>query len=963
MVVHNKKGKSGTIARNSTARILVLGDKNVGKSASIVRFTTGRYIQDYCGSTDDWLYRHRLDTNCKNGSPMLNNSSNNYDFIEMLEQKDIQFLNSCPRCINNSISCKGSSRIKTNDDDDDNNFSIKTNKRNEQDDEIDEFGQRRQTKQQAPGAQNSLASRVAMDQQIDNELHEKQQLLNKLHWANAYVVIYSINDISSFNKAIKYLNLIANNINCNSQSNQQQQQSLNQQKLSSNCSGTKNTNNSQLLNRFSPLNNQANATLLDCNCHQPSVTSTHAHGHPQSNTNKRPVLLLANKKDLEKDGRQVPTSDGLVLAMRHQAVFAELSIADSRKQIETNITSLMERINPGDLHIDLIHHNQQRPAASLAGQQTQILQWIPTRPVLLQPIWASIVKSKPVGATTVQSCRLLPPARPQEAEVRLLAPITSVRLDSMRPLEAKPLCLRQLQQPLKPMIETTGGARIITGRAQSVVQEIPKTLLAGPIKRTKPNGGRYESFKLSFKKASMAIVSSGVLAKSANRQSSPGPSANESKKKDSFESAEPIELGTGSGCSFYLANASDSDTSSKTLSLSDRSTNWIKSHMKPGGANSKSRAPSVSSVASVACSDPKLYNNIGGKNQPTSVVPLNGIADRFKKPLFRYRSRRKTVAFDSLASQGSGDEISAGPRTDSMDVSQADTLSITSESFGGLTTTTTTTKVATPTVGAPSSASAATSHSLTRCSSGRSSSSLSTTDNYYNNSIGRQDQANINLARQSGQQQQQPQQNSLKPTRQDRVPSSVGSAASTCSSSIGSTNLTGRPHSNNSFNSRSTLSRASTSGGSFEESCDDDQVNSLKLTCSIDQHKPQMFASSQPVSSPVFVANSMSQQMRGKQEANKANKRYQLVKTVQSTINSLTRTGQSNSASSQPAATKSFCKGLFRYSAAPIEAKLTTTTTTTATPTKRNQSSENSMVMGLAKVERIPNVPFVGFCK
>lgn len=882
MMVVNKRNKM--ISGNSTARLLVLGDKQVGKSASIVRFTTGRYIQDYCGSTNDWLYRHPL------GFEPRRNVSN---VVELLEQKDIQFCNLMSL-------------------DSDQQESVKASNSNQQ----------------------SLASRVALDQQIDNELYEKQQLLNKLHWANAYIVIYAINDINTFNKAIKYLNLIDNNVNSQHQ-HQYQYQHQQQQQQQSNNSGGK--NGAKLLNLLSPSQqgsfnctapsaNNSPYSSTNCTCLSSSTSPARSMINNSTVANslnhlKRPVLLLGNKRDLEKNGRQVPLNDGRLLAIRHQTMFAEISIAESSKPIENILLELIEQISPADLHI-----SQQQQSTTAALQNTQLIQWKPLQAVELAtiaPVWASLVKSKPIGSTIVQSSRLIASARPQEADVRLLTPLSSCSLvASSRPLESQ--TVRQSCSPLRPLLLATtscGATLAEVAKVQPVTYGAAKPLVASqiivdqkPSAYNKSSNGRYENFKSSFKKASMAIVSSRTLAKCAHR-SPPGALFASGGHKSSTE-MDPREL-----VSCYSNNASDSDTSSvsKTMSLSDRSSNWLKSHIRLGGH----MTTTSQNLAVGNSSDTKLNNN-NNASQPSSI-------DRFRRPLFKYKSRRKTVAFDQMAAtSASNDEFA--PVADPLASSQTDTESIASQSLGKLVDvkrpravapTSTMSNYTTPALATSTTATTTTTSGISnnynpaRCSSGRSSSSLSTTDTYYSSLflVCRHDQQSA-----------------------DRAPSSAGSmsiCSSTNTSSSGTTHKALGQQVTASNNSRSTLSRASTSGGSYEDTSGDELLTlsgaqPVAIGPSTTRHLP-LLSSVSGVGAFTNKPNS---------------KRQQLVKTVQSTLTNLTKSSNSTA----QVAKKSFCNALFKYST-PCEAKTMIT------------NNQNLVSGELATIEQIHGIPIIGYCK
>lgn len=851
-------GKRKTTLRHLAARCVVLGDKQVGKSAAIVRFTTGRFIQEYSGSTNDWLYRHSLGFDAKKNATTS---------LELLEQKDIQF-------------CSSSNFFATSTNTTNNNNNNNTN-------------------------HQSLASRVALDQQIDNELHEKQQLLKKLHWADAYIVIYAVNDISTFNKAIKYLNLIANTINSPSDNHKRQQNgatssgssgtgssqaSQHGSNSNGNCSNSSsvssNLNNlgsitssggNKLLNRLSPsyhsqhshsnstgsiYNGCTNKIISPINLHSGNRSgSVFCSCNPTPNGNiKRPILLLANKSDLGRTGRQVSAADGRLLAIRHQSMFAEVSVAESHKLIENVVNSLIEQIDPACLHVDYymsqqnqseIHsnnnnNNNHHQRIVQDSFQPKLVQWIPTLELalnqtnigLMAPVWGNIVKSQVIGSNVAQSsCVKVSASKTKalESDVRLITPLGSSKVKTS--VDAK----GPLPKPMK--------AGAVLGSSLDRTEAKSLTL-------QKPINNRYENLKSSFRRASMAIVSSRALAKG----SQVAKVLRESDIKSNKVCAIPASVVTiphpqitpeleviapkAQVVQSLSAKKTDEMNSKGARKLSSSTTgcskpaNWFKNHIKGlhRAANSAS------------CSDEKL--NTTPAASTTSVVSQAG--EKVKRPLLRYKNRRKTVAFEQIGQEvgivnPSSIEIVSKPATieylpptDNVGIQALEMLEK-RRSEG--------------------SSRSSGSYNSIGCSSGRSSSSLSTTDPYFS--------ALFVL------------------WNAERTPSSVGSV---CSS-----NYSGQSPSQikvlKRANSKSTLSRTSTSGESYEDSADE-LTTKTDTKSSIAREQSATQLDYPPAARLAFPDNK---------------KRNHLVKSVQSTLTNLAK----SSNVSTLAAKRSFCNALF----------------------------------------------------
>lgn len=774
LIEHNRHHLSGNIDSNTAiqmqqqqppqqlaARLLVLGHKGVGKSASIVRYTTGRFIHQYSDSTCAWLYSQTLDNYQYNdrtkfnnnkfrslgAAPLVNSSSssnNNYnlimpDKVELLEQKDIEFSSA-----SNFLSQP--ERRHTNDDDCNTLKPMKLiclNKNSA--DHQQQQNQNNIQKETAAMAETNesllFSSRVAKDQQIDNALHEKQKLLNKLHWANAYIVIYAINDVSTFNKAIKYLNLIANNIN--SPNDNENCKNSNYARLNpTNCSNNSMTNTdsndnanngrkkTSFLKSVSPYHHSnhligsSSATIIQ--------SSSTDRNHSSILKPRRPILLLGNKLDLDGNTtRQVSINEGHRLALRHQTLFAEVSIAESAEQLVNIFLDLVQQVDPICYHLSDIKSLN-------PYDKTTICQWKPE--IAHGPIYGNIVKSRPKYFISIaKSYRLC--SSSESAQI-------ATALSPKQAIMTKPL-------------RTNAFGRSSAGDNSH--------------HHSKPSGGSKIDFKASFKRASMAIVGSRALARQAaasksaaaaaasnaanaktgvnqnstknsnNKVDNPA-STGKSKRnsiedsamhnslasptattpgssnclpqqsiassgRNSCDSTNSISLASGyaSRSSDMAARLSTSSASSVATSTTTTSTNWFSwSNLKMAGDNHhhhnqhqsgkqhKSQqqlghrcgdsvaSGSPMSLSSPSSSDPKLSSSSmhlttlssSDNDNSLTVTPTSmshstkdltksqqqalqtsspgpnsnnngsGFGSRFKRPLFKYKSRRKTVAFE-----------------------------------------------------------------------------------------------------------------------------------------------------------------------------------------------------------------------------------------------------------------------------------------------------------------------------
>lgn len=900
-----------------TTRCVVLGDKQVGKSASIVRYTTGRFIQEYSKSTNDWLYRHSLGLDPKRNAMIT---------LELLEQKDIQFCSS--------------SKFFTSLKDDNSNKINNNNCKNQQ---------------KPPQSYQSLACRVALDQQIDNEYHEKQQLLYKLHWADAYIVIYSVNDISTFNKAIKYLNLIANTINSPSDNNKTQQCSGASSASSNGLIGSISNSSSigcnsndpgasggKLLNKLFPsiqnhhnsnssssstgsISSSCNKIISPLNSHHNLLGNVFCNCNANNGNIKRPILLLANKSDLGRSGRQVSISDGRLLAMRHQSMFAEVSIAESSKLIKSVVSNLIEQIDPICFHIDHMSQQQQQQHQDqiLAGnplyregiklKAAKITQWLPNFEIITlnQPNQNSVV-TIPIRGSIVKSQAI-------ESDVR-----------SITPLASKTKSVGSKGSLIKPLKACT----ILSSVEKPGMQKDKSGCVSGQSYR-KPISSRYENLKSSFRRASMAIVSSKALAKGSQvakvlkendiKLTKVNPTA-----AGALDTVYKIRSSTNSipetfECSPIVSKESRSSLEiarnkfeQPTNNCRDASSNWFKNHIK-----GLSRIDPVSHN-SCSISDPKLDH---GRATFTSSSSIGGplTSDRVRKPLLKYKNRRKTVAFEEISGQLSENSkigIINKPTTieylPPIDTSCPNNNNGPSkllkkgsdESRGGE------------------------SYSSFQCSSGRSSASLSATDPYY---------STLYVL-----------------WNNERASSSAGSVSS---SNCSNNNLIKVSYDRRS--SKSTLSRASTSGGSYEDSGDDDLNPFPKSESKLSTvNKEQQLSSN-------FLLDSFESEMMPTVATtfhilpqNSIKKRCQLVKSVQSTLTNLSK---SSNVSAQ-AAKRSFCNVLFSKHSSqalpPPSSSPPPLTTSTRAPngTAIFQVEPIRPIMHLAKTENIRILPIVGYC-
>lgn len=115
------------------------------------------------------------------------------------------------------------------------------------------------------------------DNYDDSSSNANAVLRAKMLWADAFIVIYAINDRNSFDRAKYYLKFINNTMN------------LNEQLTETSTKTCYNDATMQLLTQI-----------------------------------KRPILLLANKSDLSRDGRQVLSFEGHSLAALHRCLFSEV---------------------------------------------------------------------------------------------------------------------------------------------------------------------------------------------------------------------------------------------------------------------------------------------------------------------------------------------------------------------------------------------------------------------------------------------------------------------------------------------------------------------------------------------------------------------------------------------------------------------------------------------------------------
>jgi len=369
------------------ARLLVMGHRRVGKSAAIVRFTTGRFIENYCALTADWLYRHSL--------ALDEHQTSAPNWVELLEQRDED-------CCLQTAGQVGAPEQQTS------------------------LGQQATTL--------TLCERVAKDKLHDQTNQQRHQFGLKLDWANAFVVLYSIDDAHSFAKAAKYLEALARHqshpsgtasqaegpkgarqqqpfgmrkklkskssngsLNCHSQPGQNNSNNISHH--SNNISHHSNDNNNGFINNGKTETEQtrgaddAQLEAAHSLAYGQTVSASRAGGQQSNNfgnllLNQRasansplgsnssssssptslssagfsspvavfaagsgalkPVLLLGNKHDCASLGkRRVSVEQARCLAARHNCLFAEISVKfQSAKQMEHILANLLAQINP-----------------------------------------------------------------------------------------------------------------------------------------------------------------------------------------------------------------------------------------------------------------------------------------------------------------------------------------------------------------------------------------------------------------------------------------------------------------------------------------------------------------------------------------------------------------------------------------------------------------------------------------
>lgn len=624
------------------ARLLWLGDKQVGKSAAIVRYTTGRFIQEYSsgGSSNDWLYYYKLPATSGAAKQQPMSAS----LVELLEQKDIQFSNS-------------------------GNFFESTTTESQTAHRQTAIGGGGEMVQDAG---RSLSSRVALDQLIDQELHEKQQMLERLRWADAYIVMYSISDIQSFQKAIKYLNLIANNINSPSGGATGAAEQHN-----GSGSGGSSSSSSGCGVRNSPPATQTMHSQQAC---------------------KRPILLLGNKRDLERGAaRQVQALDGRHLAIRHQSMFAEVSVAQTGRQLEQLLSGLLELIeaapvgsqrrnSPTNLEHLITSCTQQQQ--QLGGQRKSSYPlmglWRTRRNSsephqsrsqlqYTMPARAILVKSQPVCArpALVQSCRLLVSGvgarEPNGARGNLnAAAAASSTIHS-------PTTSAGVSASCSEVTKLKGSLEATVGRPPLSQYRNLKATNVMPLKSSS-GAGRYEHFKSSFRKASMAIVGGRALNSSAgsgqvNKKGPPGSAADElpsigADNSAPEEAAAPLIAGGRQRNLLVNQPASSSSTSSSSqISMASSggggsgSANWLRQHIR------LNRAGKV--VSSLSSSSELAADGSASAATPPAGTPISTgetLSERIKRPLLKYKNRRKTVAFEQISAAAAAPIQSAGSR-------------------------------------------------------------------------------------------------------------------------------------------------------------------------------------------------------------------------------------------------------------------------------------------------------------
>ncbi|KAG9509717.1 Ras-like protein family member 12, partial [Fragariocoptes setiger] len=333
-------------AYSPNIKILVLGARKVGKSATIVRFLTHRFIGQY-NNGDDWMYRQHVSIGDFNGVTMdvaeHNETLSNSDIETSASNLGTMERDKKSNDENSSIDSNTRQTLSRNSNSSTGSVDLWTNycvvssssptdsiesspeeslgspgNHHSQLNNHDALNTHQVESQSAQSrSPSSCSSSVAFSMSSSSwrsgsasissgkisssscspvgsvqqsaygaKTRHSTGFLHKLQWADAFVIVYSIDDAPSFKQASHYFHLIE---------------------------------------------------------HLPRTT--HAFSA------RRPILLLANKRDLD-TGRQVPSSKGRVLAIRHKCLFSEISAALSNQGICATFKILLTECLSAKSNID-----------------------------------------------------------------------------------------------------------------------------------------------------------------------------------------------------------------------------------------------------------------------------------------------------------------------------------------------------------------------------------------------------------------------------------------------------------------------------------------------------------------------------------------------------------------------------------------------------------------------------------
>lgn len=420
-----------------------------------------------------------------------------------------------------------------------------------------------------------------------------------------------------------------------------------------------------------------------------------------------------------------------------------------------------------------------------------------------------------------------------------------------------------------------------------------------------------------------------------------------------------------------MSHQHDHSGASKQKQTSGHKSSWFKKNPMRLGARNLSKM-SIDQVGRMDTtdSDTRSNNDSSMAQQLTAAAAVTTTAncksqpsamDRFRRPLFKYKQRHKTVAFDQLDTSMEGETTvtSSNTNADSFSVSCSvtDTDSITSKSIN--LSSCQSSAAAGGGVPGPAAASngspmlpiysqtqannANNCYSSTRCSSTRSSSSLSTSDTFYSSSlfIVSQDQDHHRRSVNGGNQQQQQQHSMVDLVRAQQSSAdstSVSVSSQNSSKSCQPQHLGGTSGNHNNYPTTARNCSASPpSGGSRNEMSG---AEDMLMMVSLPHTGAELDGRDD---------GNHHRQLNNKQ-------RYQLVKTVQTTLTNLTKS--TNSGAQQ--AKKSFCNALFKYST-PCEA--TTVRTNQANLVGASQLAQVEQIGVTGGGVACSLQPMLGYCK